>query len=259
MKLQLVPARSGLAWVREGLRTFWRQPLAFVGLFFMFMAVVSVATMLPWIGLPLALVLLPALTLGMMAATREAVAGRFPMPWVLFTAFREGKARTIAMLQLGALYAAGFFGVMGFSALFDGGKFAQVYLLGGSLTPELMNAPGFQAATWAATAAYLPLSMMFWHAPALVHWHGVAPVKSLFFSFVACARNFKAFFLYTLGWLAVFIGAGVLAMLISALFGNPGIATVALVPAALMMAAMFFTSMWFTVRDCFLDEAAGSV
>lgn len=252
MKLHIVPARTGLAWVRSGITTFWRQPLAFAGLFFMFMACMSVAMMLPFLGIALALVLLPALTLGMMAATREAVEGRFPMPLVLFTAFREGKARTVAMLQLGAIYAAGFFGIMGFSALFDGGEFARIYLFGGALTPEVMKAPGFQAAMWAATLGYLPLSMMFWHAPALVHWERVAPVKSLFFSLVACVRNFKAFMLYTLGWLAVFIGAGVTVMFVSGLFGSPGIATAALVPAALMMAAMFFTSMWFTVRDCFI-------
>jgi hypothetical protein len=25
---------------------------------------------------------------------------------------------------------------------------------------------------------YLPLSLLFWHAPGLVHWHGVPPVKA---------------------------------------------------------------------------------
>lgn len=258
MKLHIVPARTGLAWVRSGITTFWRQPLAFAGLFFMFMASMSVAMMLPFLGIALALVLLPALTLGMMAATREAVQGRFPMPLVLFTAFREGKARTVAMLQLGAIYAAGFFGIMGFSALFDGGEFARIYLFGGALTPEVMKAPGFQAATWAATLGYLPLSMMFWHAPALVHWQRVAPIKSLFFSLVACLRNFRAFFVYTLGWLGVFIATSVTVMFISAAFGNPGIAPAVLLPAALMLAAMFFTSMWFTVRDCFIENSGPS-
>jgi hypothetical protein len=35
MKLHLVPARTGLAWVKLGMRTFLRQPLALAGLFFM--------------------------------------------------------------------------------------------------------------------------------------------------------------------------------------------------------------------------------
>lgn len=41
MKLQLVPARQGLVWVRNGLRVFARQPLAMTGLFFMFMTGLS--------------------------------------------------------------------------------------------------------------------------------------------------------------------------------------------------------------------------
>ena len=43
-----------------------------------------------------------------------------------------------------------------------------------------------------ALLLHLPLFLMFWHAPALVHWHGVAPVKSLFFSVVACLRNWHS-------------------------------------------------------------------
>ena len=42
MKLRNVPAGTGLQWVKLGIQTFFRQPLALSGLFFMFMAAVSV-------------------------------------------------------------------------------------------------------------------------------------------------------------------------------------------------------------------------
>jgi len=64
MKLNLLPARTGASWVRMGIRTFFRQPLALAGLFFMFMALMSVASMVPIVGLPVAMTLLPAITLG---------------------------------------------------------------------------------------------------------------------------------------------------------------------------------------------------
>ena len=80
MNLQIVPTRAGLKWVRQGMRTFWRQPLALSGLFFLFMATVSVVSIVPFIGSALALIVLPALTLGMMAATQTASEGKFPMP-----------------------------------------------------------------------------------------------------------------------------------------------------------------------------------
>lgn len=251
MKLRIVPARTGLLWVKLGIRTFWRQPIAFSGLFFMFMALMSLATLVPYIGFALALALLPACTLGLMAATAEASQGKFPMPLILLSAFRAGRQRLRAMLVLGALYAAGFLAVMGVSALADGGKFARLYLVGGKITEELVTAGDFQTAMWIATALYLPLSLLFWHAPALVHWHGVPPVKSLFFSIVACLRNLGAFLVYGLAWLGVFMGGGLAVLVLGNLIGPTDLAATLLVPAVLMMAAMFFTSIHFTVRDCF--------
>ena len=50
MKLNLVPARTGVLWVRSGLKAFARQPLAFISLFFFFMAAVSIASQLPLIA-----------------------------------------------------------------------------------------------------------------------------------------------------------------------------------------------------------------
>ena len=120
MQLNIVPARTGLNWARQGIRTFWRQPLAMSGLFFLFMAVVSVMSIVPVIGGALALVLLPALTLGMMAATEAAEDQRFPMPGLLFAALKPAAPRR-AMLQLGAWYALGFLIIMGVSVLVDGG------------------------------------------------------------------------------------------------------------------------------------------
>ncbi|HSV53764.1 MAG TPA: BPSS1780 family membrane protein [Burkholderiaceae bacterium] len=254
MKLNIVPARTGIVWVKLGIQTFFRQPLALSGLFFMFMAVMSVATLLPLIGNALALALLPACTLGLMAATQEATKGKFPMPSILISAFRAGQQRMQAMLVLGALYAAGFLLVMGISALIDGGEFAKLYLVGGKLTREKAMAPEFQAAMWVAMGLYLPLSLLFWHAPALVHWHGVPPVKSLFFSAVACMRNFWAFTVFGLVWVAVFVIVGMVVTTLAAVIGSPVAASVTMVPAAMLMAAMFFTSLYFTFRDSF--EAA---
>ena len=53
MLLHTVPARQGLQWVLQGMRTFWKQPLAMSGLFFLFMALVSLVSMVPWWAAPL--------------------------------------------------------------------------------------------------------------------------------------------------------------------------------------------------------------
>ena len=251
MKLNIVPARTGLVWVKLGITTFVQQPLAMSGLFFMFMALLSIASLLPFIGSALALALLPAATLGLMAATQEATKGKFPMPSILISAFRAGQQRLKAMVTLGAMYSVGFLAIMAISSLIDGGQFAKLYLVGGKITEELVLQSSFQAAMWVTLALYMPLSLMFWHAPALVHWHGVAPVKSVFFSFMACYKNFGAFTVYGLVWVGVFMLAMLVVGVVAALFGNAAFATLAMFPIALIFFAMFFTSVYFTFRDSF--------
>ena len=253
MKLHIVPARTGLLWVRLGIRAFWRQPLALAALFFMTMAAMSLATLLPLIGPAVALALLPSATLAMMVATAETTQGRFPTPALLLVAFRTGRQHLRDMVQLGVFYAVGFLAIMGLSALVDGGQFAQVSLGGEPLSREVAEGPAFQGAMWLSMLLYLPLSLLFWHAPGLVHWHGVPPVKSLFFSLVACLRNFGAFCVFGLAWMGVFLAAGLVVALLTGLLSSlVGMAAGGImVGAAMMLAAMFFSSVVFTFRDCF--------
>ncbi len=250
MLLHTVPARRGLQWAQQGMRVFWKQPLAMSGLFFLSMALVSMVSVLPLLGGVVALVLMPAFTVGLMAATQTASEGKFPMPSTLWQALRPG-ARRKPMLQLGALYATGFLLLMASSILVDGGQFARVYLGGAPLSPELVQSDSFQTALWVTMLLYAPLSMLFWHAPALVFWQGISPVKSLFFSWMGCWRNKGAFAVYVAAWMAVFGSAAVAAMVVASLMGEPQMTLSIMMPLALLVAAMFFTSMLFTVKDCF--------
>ena len=251
MKLEIVPASTGVQWVKLGIKTFFRQPLALAGLFFMFMAALSIISLIPLIGSPLGLALLPVGTLGLMAATQQAGAGKFPMPTLLLTAFRGGDARRRSMLLLGGLFAVSFLLVIAMTAVADGGKLARLYMMGGQISKEVVMAEDFQAALWIGALLYMPLSLMFWHAPALVFWHDVSPVKSLFFSLVACLRNYRAFLVYGLVWGAVFLGAGFLLSLISIASGSTAFMSAALLPTGLLLASMFFTSIYFTYLDSF--------
>ena len=254
MKLNVVPAKTGSLWVRQGIRIFWKQPLALSGLFFMFMASMSIMSIVPVVGGFLALVLLPAASLGFMAATREVELAKFPMPYILAAGFRTGPEGKRNMLVLGVLYACGFIGVMGLSALVDGGDFAKLYLVGGSLEVDTLMKPEFQNAMWLSLLLYMPLSMVFWHAPALTHWHAVPVVKSLFFSTVACLSNWRAFLVFGAVWSAIFLGTTLGITLIAGLIGDNDFAAMALLPAMLMLAAMFFCSTDYSFKDCFTSE-----
>lgn len=245
MKLNIVPARTGIQWVKLGLVTFAKQPLALAGLFFMYMAAVVLVAQVPFVGVLVGGMLVPAATLGLMAATEEATKGRFPMPSVLLSAFRAGRQQVRAMLVLGAIYTVASLAVTQLAMLVAG-------------TPAAGDGE-MDAATLLALALHTPLFLMFWHAPALVHWHGVSPAKSLFFSFIACLRNFGAFALYGLGWITVFLGVGTVFGVIGGMLGGAAMARAVMMPMALMLAAMFSTSIYFTFRDSFVatpDDAA---
>ena len=248
MKLNIVPARTGIQWVTLGVRTFFKQPLALTGLFFMYMAVVLVISQLPLVGPVLGAMLVPAATLGLMAATSEAASGRFPMPTVLVSAFRAGRQRARAMLVLGGIYTAGSLVASVLGSLLAGDPAASAVDT---------QVPQMDARTLLVLLLHTPLVVLFWHAPALVHWHGVSPAKSLFFSAVACLRNFSAFLVYSLAWLAVFLAVGFFVSTVGMMLGGVAVARSIMMPTVLVLVAMFSTSLYFTFRDSFHadDEA----
>lgn len=259
MRLQIVPARAGALWFRKGLRTFARQPLALGSLFFTFVIVITLPSIIPVVGLLIALALVPMGTVGMMAGAQEADAGHFPRPPTLFVALRQGARQTRNILTLGALYAAAVVAAIAASALIDGGQFARFYLGHSELTAELAQNPRFRTAMWTTIFFYLPISIGFWHAPALVHWHTIAPVKSIFFSLIAVVRNAGAFVVYVALWAALSVGVSVAAVLLASMAqAGAAIAWAIFVLPGLLIAAMFFTSIWFSFSDSFplTEEAA---
>lgn len=273
MKLHLVPARTGAEWVRLGLKTFWRQPLAFISLFFLLMAIISTVSVLPVLGSVVAPILLPFMTLGLMVATSVAYTdnaqgagqagdARRPTGSAMFVAvFAALRAEWRALAVLGVISAVYFVLAVLLTATIDGGQLARAYLLDDNLTPEVMASSDFQLARMLLMCLNLPLSLAMWHAPALVHWHRVEPVKSIFFSIVALFRNFGAYALFGLAWFGVFLIAGISVGLVATVLigvgalgagsGAAALGNVLIIGTALVLAAMSLSSTWFTFRDSF--------
>ncbi|MET3459846.1 MULTISPECIES: BPSS1780 family membrane protein [Variovorax] len=279
MKLNLVPARTGVEWVRLGLKNFWRQPLAFVSLFLMFMALISTISQLPVIGRFLPFVLLPFSTLGFMVAASVADASasdkaaetdgtsgpRKPTGALMFLSVaRAMRAEWRSLAVLGVISAVYCLLTVFVTAVVDGGQFMRSYFAGEAPAKEVMESSRFQLANLLQMCLTLPLIAAIWHAPALVHWHRVEPVKSIFFSLVAMFRNFGAYALYWLAWCGVLLLGLLAAALVGTIVigvGSLGSDTGAMTAGNLLMlgtvltlAAMTQASNWFTFRDTFYPD-----
>jgi len=262
MKLLIVAPRTGAQWVREGLQAFRRAPMAFFSLFMLFMSAIALLSRVPAIGGPLAVALAPASTLAMMVAAERASRlppGRIapdgrPLTAVLFlAALGAVRERARPLAALGALYAIGVLLAGLLATAIAGDPMGDAFDAQGVPQPEVVQSAGFMAGMLLRMALYLPVALAFWHAPALVHWHAVPTIKSLFFSFVTCLRNFGAMTVYGLVWGVVVLGVSILLSLIAgvvmAAAGSVGVAV--LVGGSFVLTAMFLASTWFSFRDCF--------
>jgi hypothetical protein len=262
MKLNLLPARTGMQWLREGVRTVWRAPLALGGLVLMFITAIGMLPLIPLIGAPLALALAPAGTVGLMAAARQTAEGGLPLPALLLTALRQSPRQTRAVLALGTLYGGAVLCILTLILWLDDGQMAQLVVkYGNRISPELLADPQTRPAARAfmrhlliGGLCYIPVSALLWHAPALVHWHGMPVGKSLFASAIAILRNAPAYLMYCIGWMAVAsIGwAGLLVA--TGMTGNLAVFIGGLPLLNVLIAAMFHTSLWFTFRDSFTAD-----
>jgi hypothetical protein len=252
MKLNIVPASTGTTWVKAGVQTFARQPLALGGLFFLFVGLMSVLSLIPMVGSVASLVLLPAMTLGLMQATRMVEAKRFPMPVVLATALMGSAAKRSAMLKLGAYYALAFLITLGLTMLIDGGQFARFYMTGEGVSQEMMQQGDLQTAAIVGSVLYIPLALLFWHSPALVYWFDVPPAKAMFFSITACWRNKAAIMVFFVSWGAVFLAAALVVTVLATIIGA-GFIQAIFTPLAMVLAAMVTVSVFFSVRDSFAE------
>jgi hypothetical protein len=247
MKLQVVPPRTGLQWVREGARTFMRQPLALTGLFFMLWTSLLFLALIPLAGLVAVLVLQPIGTLGLLLGTEQAKDGKFPWPSCLIQGFRSGAGKRKQLLLLGL-----------FNALIVGGIVAVVFALastdpieGGKGSALVMLTP----ASITAAALQLPLTLLFTLAPALTYWYDVPASKAVFFSLVAVWRNLGAYCVFALAWAGILAAVLFVARLLVQLTG-PTLGLNLLGPLMMVLFAMATASLYFMFRDTFQADAA---
>ncbi|GAB7535809.1 BPSS1780 family membrane protein [Burkholderia sp. 22PA0099] len=261
MQLIEVPAKTGYVWFRQGVWLFRRNPLAFITLFFTYLLAMMIVSLVPVIGAALPLLFIPGISVGFMAACRDAVAGKPVMPTILLDGFRSyGNVTTQRLFTLGGIYIVSIAVVFACSAFGDGGTLLRIMfgLSPESIDPNVIISTDTLVALLISAVLYVPVSMMFWFAPVLTAWHDIPPVKALFFSIVSCWRNRWAFTLYGLLWITVVMGITFgLAALLHAI-GVGAYAMTLMMPVSVVITAALYCSFYATYRGCFGIQEPGS-
>lgn len=251
MRAQTLPPAAGWQWLLGGYAIFRRNPMMLGMLVLAYWFTVLILNLMPIVGALAASLAIPGLSVGLMQAARDVEHGQ---PLGLQTLYGSMKQNGRTLLGLGALYLCCTLGILGISALVDGGDLLRFMLAGNRAERAVVEDADFTLPALVVTVLMLPVLMAYWFAPMLAAWHRLSLAKSLFFSFVACLMNWRPFLVYSIGLLLVaVIAPAVLLGIVLLLF--PGAANFAtalvIMPMVLVVAPVVYASFYASYRDIF--------
>jgi hypothetical protein len=251
VRAQTLPTAAGWQWIFGGFAIFRRNPLMLGMLVIAYWFTVLLLNVLPVLGVVIASLAIPGLSVGLMQAARNLERGQQIGLQTLYGSMKDN-ARTL--IALGALYLACTLGILGLSSLVDGGDFMRFMLSSSRAERAALEDADFILPALFITIFMVPVLMAYWFAPVLAAWHRLSLGRSLFFSFVACWMNWRPFLAYGIG-LAVFavIVPGLLLALLLLLFPGAANFIMAIVtfPMVLVIAPTIFASFYASYRDIF--------
>lgn len=252
MDARRLPANRGALWLLGGFALFRRNPPLLTLLTFTYLLLVVVINLIPAIGPFLLPLILPLLTviLGNGCRSIEREGAYSPQDLLLNVPERQQ-----AIVHLGGLHLLA-------SAMMV--LISTVLGLDLTLSENLSNEQlqDLAADLGMFLVLSIPLLMAFWFAPLLTLWDKVPATKSVFFSFVASWRNWRAFAMYSLAIAIVGIMLPGLILVIASLL-SAALVTVASVVLRMMMmfvlAPSLVASMYLSYRDVFQTAASEPV
>lgn len=251
MQARQLPARHGALWFLAGFRLFRRNPPLLTALTFAYLFCVILVNLIPVIGPLLLPLLLPVLTVVVANGCRALDQGQSPDKLKLFHGL---EANRLGLIRLGGLHLLGSLLILAVSTAVEGGP---------------KNLPALDAADPSEMLGMLarlpliasPVIMAFWFAPLLTGWDGIPAMKSLFFSFVASVRNWRAFAVYGLTAAAVAVGIPGLILVVAGAFSPTALNVLSVALRMLLIfiiAPVMMASIYLSYRDVFhgVDESA---
>lgn len=183
---------TGWQWFRSGFVRYRRNPVLMLFWVMSYWTMLGLAGLVPVVGDLVVAALAPVLLVGVLTGCRELDAETTPSFTLLFSGFRKSLQ---PLMGLGVLHFLLTLGVLGLTALVDGGvllQFMAKSMLGtGGDAPTIDPESLSLNAMLLALAVYAPVMLAFAYAPLLVAWRGFGVGKALFFSLVGSWRAWK--------------------------------------------------------------------
>ncbi|MBL8443484.1 MAG: hypothetical protein JNK52_05495 [Zoogloeaceae bacterium] len=247
MQARQLPFQRGWAWLYEGFYLWRRNPALLTFASFGYLLTLVLVSAVPLIGQPIASLLMPVLSLGVLNTCKTIEEGRKSGPDILFSGF---KSNVPALMAVGGIYLAGSLLVLMLTMLVDGGTLMGV--LNGKIDTEAEMPPlsDLLPALIVAIGLSTPVLMAYWFAPILVGWWGIAGPKAMFFSFVACLRNWRPFLAFSI---ALMVVTGIIPSMLLGILGmiSPTLSSLLLLIVPLIIIPVLFASFYINVRDVF--------
>ena len=246
MHARTLPASRGWAWIIEGFALWKRNPALITFLVFGYWLCLLVLAAVPFIGQILMSLAMPALSLGIYNGCKAVAEKRKAGPEILISGFKQNLPEQI---KIGGIYLAGTFVVLGLTALVDGGILAELMLGQRKLDEATAEDPMLSASLIVGTMCSTPLMMAYWFAPLLAGWGRLSAVKAMFFSLVACWRNWRAFLAYGIGLMLAVLIPGLLIGLLGLI--SPILGTLPAIALPAIFIPVVFASFYANASDVF--------
>ncbi len=256
MQALSLPASSGWRWLSDGFLLFRKSHAMLTLLVISYWLLMALISQLPVLGTIIVTVCIPAFSVSLMNACQSIDRGGPVHYRLLFSGFAS---HLRPLLILGAIYLVATLSILALSSFFDDGVLWQRVFFGSKPPEEALKNGDLLNALLFFLSLFAPLSMAYWYAPTLTGWHGFQPGKALFFSFVACARNWRAFMFYGLSIASISMLLPALLLGVGALLFPEGTAVLTLLYTMLIVlvfAPTMFASFYVSYRDVFVNTVS---
>lgn len=252
MHAHTLPAAQGWYWLQEGFRIWRRNPALVAFATFGYLLALLVISVFPFVGQLAASLLMPALSMGVLNACRSIDNGQKAGPEVLLSGFRSNVQ---ALIAIGGFYLAASILVLLLMTWIDDGSLVGI-LQSGEIEDRHLDMGALRFTLISGALLSTPVMMAYWFAPMLAAWWQVPALKAMFFSFIACLRNWRPFLVYGLAIsffaLSPVFVLGVLGAV------SPALATIIALPLPLVLVPVLFASFYVNAREVFGLPGAGS-